>query len=110
MSGVFSPFTPLNGQLPSSQGNIIVCPGGTNLYVKKLLLFNNNAAVQSFQLWLVPSGGTPTCIGGGQLAQSEFAEVLEHGESITLTPGDAIQGVTTTAAAVDYTGTGVQEV
>lgn len=109
MSGNFSPFSPLNGQLPTAQGNIIAAPSGTNYYIKQLYLFNNNAATQTILLYLVPNAGSQTSWHRIVLAQNESAHVLEDGESVTLTPGDAIQAVTTTASAVDYTSTGVQE-
>lgn len=109
MSGNFAPFTPQTGQLPTSQANLIICPPGTNYYLKQFILFNHNAASQSIQLFIVPSGGTARNLPQLTLAQNESAQVLDEAESITLTPGDAIQGMTTTAAAVDYTFTGIQE-
>lgn len=109
MSGTFTPLPVLNGQLPTTQGIIALCPPGTNDYVKQLYLFNNNAATQTIFLYLVSSGGTQTTWHRIVLAQNESAHVLEDGESVTLTPGDSIQAITTTASAVDYTITGVQE-
>ncbi|HSV90924.1 MAG TPA: hypothetical protein VLH80_07475 [Nitrospiraceae bacterium] len=109
MSGNFAPLPVANGQLPNSQAAILTCPAGMNYYVKQLYLFNNNAATQTIFLYLVPNGGTQTTWHRIVLAQNESAHVLEDAESVTLTPGDAIQAVTTTAAAVDFTFTGVQE-
>lgn len=109
MSGNFAPLPVSNGQLPNSQANILVCPPGTFYYVKQFFLFNHNTTVETIQLFLVPNGGTASSLPQLQLAQNQSAQVLEEAESITLTPGDAIQAVTTTAAMVDYTFTGVQE-
>lgn len=109
MSGNFTPLPISNGQLPNAQASLIVAPGGTNYYLKQFFLYNENATLQTIQLWLFPNGGAAELYKQLQLAQNESADILEHGESITLTPGDAIQAVTTTAAAVDYHFTGVQE-
>lgn len=110
MSGVFVPFTPINGQLPdTTPAPIVTAPGGQNLYIKQLLLFNENAATQTILLYLMPTGGTPLPFRQLVLEQNESAAVLEDGESITLTAGDEILAVTTTASAVDFTATGVQE-
>ena len=109
MSNNFTPLPVINGQLPNSQANLLVCPNGTNYYIKQLFLFNHNSSVETIRLFLLPNGGVATAIPQLQLAQNESAQILEDGESITLTPGDAIQAVTTTAAVVDYTFTGVQE-
>lgn len=109
MSGNFTPLAPINGQIPNAQASLIVCPSGTNYYLKQFYLFNENAALQTIQLWLFPNGGTAVLFKQLQLAQFESADILQDSESITLTGGDAVQGVTTTAAAVDYTFTGVQE-
>jgi hypothetical protein len=109
MSGTFTPLPLMVGQLPTSQGNIAVCPSGTNYYVKQIFLFNKNVATQTIFLYLLPSGGVAGTWHRLVLAQNESAHVLEDGESVTLTAGDAIQSVTTTGSAVDYTITGVQE-
>ena len=109
MSGNFTPLPVSNGQLPNSQASILVCPSGINYYLKQFFLYNENAASQTIQLWLFPNGGVAELFRQLVLGQNESAQVLEEGESITLTPGDAIQAITTTASAVDYTFTGVQE-
>lgn len=109
MSGTFTPIPVINGQLPNSQANLIACPAGTNYYIKQFILFNHNVAPQTIDIFLVPNGGTASSLPQIVLAQNESAFVLEGGESITLTPGDSIQGLATNAAAVDFTFTGVQE-
>lgn len=110
MSGTFTPFAPQNGQLPSSQGPIATCPNGTNYYLKQFWLFNSGVAVETIQIWLQPNGGTARHFGPQiQLAPNESAQILEDGESITLTALDAVLAATTNASAVDYTITGVQE-
>jgi hypothetical protein len=107
VSGNFAVIPIQNGQLPTAQAPLYTSPQVT--YVKQLLLYNENAASQTIQLWLIPFGGTAALIRQLVLAQNESAEVLEEAESFTLSAGDAIAAATTTAAAVDYTVLGVQE-
>jgi len=110
MSGTFTPFAPINGQLPSSQASIVTAPGSTNYYLKQFWLINVGVAVETIQLWILPNGGTARRFGPQiALAPNESAQILEDGESITLTPLDSVQAVTTNASAVDYTITGVAE-
>lgn len=109
MSGTFAVLPVLNGQLPNAQGDLYVSPVGVSTYLKQVLLYNENAAAQTIQLWLFPSGGTAALFRQLVLSQNESAQLLEDGESITLSGGDTLQAMTTTAAAVDYTLTGVTE-
>ena len=109
MSGNFAPLPVTNGQLPNVQASILTCPPGTNYYLKQIYLFNNNAAQQTIMLYLVTAGSSQTTWHRLVLALNESAHMLEDGESVTLTPGDSLQAVTTTGAAVDFTITGVQE-
>jgi hypothetical protein len=97
-----------DGALPTSQAAIYTVPALTVTYVKSLSLFNDNAATQTIVLYLNTTG-TPRKWRRYVLAQNESAEVLEGGESVVLAAGDTIEAVTTTAAAVPYTITGVEE-
>lgn len=109
MSGNFTPFSPINGQLPNAQATILTCPDGLNYYLKKWFLLNESGSAQTIQCWILPNGGTAQPINRLKLDANESADLLEDGESITLTPGDSIQSTTTDPASVDYTFTGVQE-
>lgn len=96
------------GQLPIVQGSIYTVPFGVTSYVKQVFLFNGNTVAQTIDLWL-NTGGTALRWRRLVLQQNEAADVLEHGESVQLESSDSIEAVTTTAAAVDYTITGVEE-
>lgn len=98
-----------DGNLPIAQGAIYTVLFGVTAYVKQLLLFNSNAADQTIQLWLVTTSATPRPWRRLVLAQNQSAVVLEHGEAVTLEASHSIQAQTTTADAVSYTITGVEE-
>ena len=97
-----------DGTLPTSQTAIYTVPAATVTYVKSLSLFNDNAAQQTIVLYLNVSGSARKW-RRYVLAQNESAEVLEGGETVILNTGDTIEAVTTTAAAVPYVITGVEE-
>lgn len=104
----FSAQALADGQLPDVQGAIYTVPFSATAYVKQLLLFNANAATQTIDLWLNTSG-TPRRWHRVVLEENEAAPLLDHGESLQLESGSSIEAVTTTAAAVDFTITGVVE-
>lgn len=106
------PFTAnylADGTLPTSAADLYMGPASTAVYVKRLSLFNTNAAEQTIDLWLQHSGGTARRWRRYVLAQNESAEVLEAGDAVHLEAGDKIRAITTTAGAVDYYMTGVKE-
>lgn len=90
-----------DGQLPDSQGAIYTSPAGTKSLVRKFTLANTNATAQTIDLYIDVSG-TPRFIRRIELLQYESVDVLTDDEEIVLDGGDAIEAVTTTAAAVDY--------
>ena len=99
-----------DGVLPIVQGAIYAVPIGVAAsYIKQLLLFNENAATQTIDLYLTTLSGTPRRWARVILEQNQRAVMLEHGETITLEAQQSIEAVTTTAAAVSYTITGVEE-
>jgi hypothetical protein len=104
----FSARVLADGQLPDAQAAIYTVPFGAAAYVKQLLLFNTNAAAQTIDVWLNTSG-TPRQWHRLVLQENEAAPLLEHGESLQLESGDTVEAVTTTAGAVDFTITGVEE-
>ena len=108
MAGTFTTAVLADGQLPSTQGTLFTGPAVTVTYVKRISLFNTNAAAQTIQLWL-NVGGTPRKWRRYVLNEDESAEVLETGDAIILEAGDTIEAITTTASAVDYYICGVKE-
>lgn len=77
-------------------------------YVKSFSLSNVNAATQTIDVYLT-IGGTDIFFRRFVLALDESADVLSDGSTWELAPGDAIKAVTTTAAAVPFSITGVEE-
>ena len=98
-----------DGQVANAPAAIYTVPGATKAYLKTVTLFNTNAAEQTVVLRVVRSGGTPRVWKRFVLAQNESGEAIDAAGSLELSTGDAITAETTTAAAVDYTVTGVLE-
>lgn len=108
MAGTFAAKVLSDGFLAIAQAAIYTVPASTVAYVKQLYLFNVNAATQTVILYLNTSG-TARRWKTLTLALNESADIFEDGESTTLQVGDTIEAVTTTASAVAYTTTGVEE-
>lgn len=109
MSGTFNAKVLGDGFLPTAKAAIYTVPAAAVAYVKQLFLFNENATPQVVDLWL-NTNGTSRRWKRLSLNQNYSADILEEGESIQLQVGDTIEAATTTAAAVPYTLTGVEEV
>lgn len=90
------------GQVPDSKGTLFTCPTGATAYVKFMPIVNTNAAQQTVVIYVKKSGETSRIIARAVLDQWERFTPWEAGEVVMLTSGDEIEGVTTTAAAVDY--------
>lgn len=97
------------GQLPTAKGTLYTVPASTKAFVKFFSLFNTNAAAQTIIIYAKKSTGTSKVIGRCVLQENEGARVIEIGEAVNLEAGDTIEGVTTTATAVDYFITGAEE-
>lgn len=108
MSGTFNADAIADGTLPTSQTAIYTVPGATDLYLKQLFLFNKNAADQTILVYL-NIGGTARLWRRLVLALNESADLLEHGETVTLPAGAKIEAMTTTLNAVDYVITAILE-
>lgn len=108
MSGTFTGKVLSDGFVANAQAAIYTVPASTVAYVKQLYLANINAATQSVILYLNTSG-TARQWKVLTLAQNEAADIFEDGESVQLQAGDTVEAVTTTASAVAYTTTGVEE-
>jgi hypothetical protein len=108
MSGTFNAKVLGDGFLAAARAAIYTVPAATVAYVKQLYLFNENAATQTVELWL-NTNGTARKWKRLSLPQNYSADILEEGESIQLQAGDTVEAATTTAAAVPFTITGVEE-
>lgn len=108
MAGTFAVITPVDGQLPNSKTALLTVPASTAYYLKSFFLLNTNAAQQTVLLYLNSSGASRQ-FARIILAQNESADIIDEGSAILLQAGDTVEATTTTAAAVDYTITGVKE-
>jgi hypothetical protein len=105
MAGTFSPKVLGEGQVASSKGTIYTVPASTSAYVKSITFYNTNAATQTLNIYLKP-GATSRQIRRVSLAQYESYEFTSP---YVLETGDLIEADTTTATAVDYIITGIEE-
>lgn len=108
MAGTFNAKVLAEGQLPTSKTALYTVPASTVAYVKLFDMLNTNAAQQTIIIYL-NTAGTSRSYGRAILEINEFASVLSDSETIELQAGDTIEAQTTTASAVDYTITGVEE-
>ena len=98
-----------DGQLATSPTAIYTVPGGALCaYVKRIALYNTNAAEQTV-LVSVNMTGTSRRWRRYVLAQNESVDLLDHGDVLHLGPADTLIASTTTAAAVDFFVTGIEE-
>ena len=96
------------GQLANTKGTVYTVPASTVAYIKCFTVFNTNAATQTVNIYLKP-GSTSRQVIRLSLAQYESANLLDLLGSFSLEAGDLIEADTTTASAVDYVITGVEE-
>lgn len=96
------------GEVQTALAALFAASAALCTYVKGVSLFNKNAATQTIDVY-VSIGGTDRRYRRFVLAQFESADVLSEGNTWELSNGDSIKAITTTANAVDYTVTGVEE-
>src|SRR4249920_1435664 len=108
MSGTFVGKVLAEGQFASSKGTLYTVPALTWAYVKAFFVYNTNAATQTVNVYLKP-GATSRQIAKISLAQYESANIMEIVGAFNLEAADLIEGDTTTATALDYVITGVEE-
>lgn len=93
----------VDGQLPSSKGTLYTATA-VIAYLKSVQLFNTNVATQTIILY--KKGATSRAIARFVLNQNEWAEFSTN---MILNSGDLLEAVTTTAAAVDFVASLVEE-
>lgn len=108
MAGTFTGKPLADGQVASSKGTLYTVPASTVAYVRSASFHNTNAATQTLIVYANVSG-TSRVIGYATLAQHETYYLTTGGEAIVLAAADLIEAVTTTATAVDYLITGLEE-
>lgn len=90
-----------DGQMATTKTAMYTVPAATTAYIRNINLFNTNAAEQTIIIYLNTSG-TSRQIARIILAQNESAHLLDLGECIVLEAADVLEGLTTTATAVDF--------
>jgi hypothetical protein len=104
----FIPRAIADGQLPTTLATLFTATASIGTYVKELTLFNNNAVNQVIELF-VNRAGVERSWRRLELELLEQGDALTDGETMLLEPGDTISGRTTTASAVDFIISGVEE-
>lgn len=99
-----------DGQLPTSQTVLYTVPISATCYVKRFSVFNSNAAEQTVEVWINPSGSAARRWRRYVLAQNESADMLDDSDALLLPAGAKVEARTTTGSAVDYFIMGVEEV
>ena len=94
------------GFLPNTLGTLYTAPSAST-YVRYFSLYN--AGITNEAILINISGSISSTIGRLELNVSESALMLAHGETITLSTGDKIQGVTTTASTIQFVIAGGEE-
>lgn len=101
------PASLADGQLATSITDIYTAAADKAVYPSLLTLFNTNAASQTILIYVTRAGSAARKIYRAVLAQNESAWCDLKG--LILSEGDKIGAETTTATAVDYTLSGVEE-
>jgi len=104
----FTPKAIADGQLPDTLGVLFIATAAVGTYVKELSLFNNNVVNQVIELF-VNRQGVERSWRRMEIEINEQADALTDGETMLLEQGDTISGRTTTASAVDFIISGVEE-
>lgn len=100
MTATFTVQNVLNGQISNALAQIFAATGVT--YIKRLDLFNTDTGTDSVQIWIQPSGGASEQWRQCSLDSQGSAELLEHGEVLTLAAGDVILAVATNNNVVNW--------
>lgn len=104
----FTPKAIADGEIPLAIGSIFTASAGIATYIKAITLFNKNVLNQVI-LIEVNRTGVNRFWRRFELQQFESADVLDDGQTMILEAGDVIFASATTASAVDFTISGVEE-
>lgn len=90
-----------SGQLPDAKGTLFTATRYTE--VTFFSIVNGNSGAEAVVIYVKRSGGSSRSIWTSPtLAAGASSNVIDGGSILILNPGDLIEGVTTTAAKVDY--------
>lgn|SRR5574343_19835 len=89
------------GQVASSEGDIYACPASTSAIIKSITFVNTKTTTETLNVYFKKTGGTSRLLTPKDL-QLLAGYSLVFDNDITLSAGDAIRAVTTTASKVDY--------
>ena len=99
---IFTVKSIADGQVGTSQAAIYTVPLSTVAVVTQVAFYNTNAAQQTLRVWIKRAGGTARSLRQFVLAQAESLDLLDDGDTLELSAGDAIEASTTTGSAVDF--------
>lgn len=89
-----------DGQLANAEGDLYAATG--SVFVRCILLFNNDTADQTVHLFLHRSGGTSREVFQQTLGTKSSVAWPPAGTNIPLANGDKIRGYAGTASKVNY--------
>lgn len=95
-----------DGYLATSQGAIYTCPVSTVTYISEIELFQEHATPQTVTIWIKRDGTARKSLYRAGWVQNSRAV---RSKGLILQAGDTIEGATTTATAVAYAISGVEE-
>ena len=104
----FTPKARGEGRMPTNVGVCVPRPEGVGKNVKDVAMFNNNVVNEVIELF-VNRQGVERSWRRIEIEINEQADALTDGETMLLEQGDTISGRTTTASAVDFIMSGVEE-
>lgn len=98
-----------DGTLPSSLGVLYTAPAATVVIVKEMRLYADTATPQVGTIYFKRSGSTSRKAVSFSLTQGQSYSVFTNGETHTMSTGDTIEGLTTTASVVNHFIAGATE-
>lgn len=95
-----------DGQLANSKGTIYTTPASTTTYITSITCHNTNATAQTI-VWYVNRTGTSRVIARAANIAQYYTVSIDSG--LILEAADLLEAETTTATAVDYQVSGIEE-
>ena len=99
-----------DGTLPAAAAPLYTVPASTRAVIKSIDIVSATPIVQTVELYVTRSGSTIRRIVRVESLQlNETIHWGDEGEPLSLSTGDVISGVATSAGSLDYTITGAEE-
>jgi len=91
-----------DGFLPNVAASVFAPEPGRYVKVRYFPIYNTGGGTESVTIYIKRSGGTARIVATCSLLTGEWAEVYDGTQEINLSPGDVLNGVSTTAATVSF--------